>query len=332
MKTATKFIMLDRDGTIIGDPGQPLMTITAADILPGVVEGLRLLQENGYRLYIISNQGGIGWGRYTEEQFLESQRQCFAVFAAQGIIFDGDEYCPHHPEKKCGCRKPAIGMWDRLRARFTDLQPENGAMIGNRDTDVQFGMNVGCRSARIDTGQYPCNIVADDSVRDVGEFARRLIHGDQEVLTLQDVVLCTERAREAGRKIVTTNGTFDLLHPGHLFLLTQARLRGDLLIVGVNSDASVKRYKGPDRPIDSQNVRACRVAHHADAVFIFDDDDPRPWLQKIRPDVHVNAETYGKDCIEAPVLREIGAELVLVPVKPDLGSTTKLISSTNYSQ
>ncbi len=322
-----KFILLDRDGTLVRDPGQPIMTVTSEDILSGVVEGLRLLQDNGYEFFIVSNQSGIARGNYTEEKFLESQRQTFSVFKEQGITFDGAEYCPHHPDANCGCRKPAIGMWNRLKERYSGLIPENGAMIGNRNSDVGFGKAVGCRTARIDTGQYPYTVIADDTVRSVGEFAERLIHGNPTVQLLHDVAALSEKAREEGKTIVTTNGTFDLLHPGHLYLLTQARLRGDLLIVGVNSDASVKRYKGPDRPVEPQDVRALKVARHSDAVFIFDDDDPRPWLSKIRPHVHVNAETYGKDCVEAPVLREIGAELVLVPVQPEFGSTSAILQN-----
>lgn len=323
-----KFILFDRDGTLIRDPGHPLMTVTAADVLPGVVEGLKLLKKNGYKLFIISNQSGIARGNYTEEEFLDSNRQMFAVFAEQGIAFDDAEYCPHFPEAKCGCRKPETGMWERLKKRHPGLNPKDGAMVGNRNSDIGFGKGVGCRTARIDTGEYPYTIVADDTVRGVGEFAERLIHGDPQVQSLQDVIALRKKAK----KVVTTNGTFDLLHPGHLYLLTQARLRGNLLIVGVNSDASVRRYKGPDRPVESQKVRAERLARHADAVFIFDDDDPRLWLPKIRPDIHVNAETYGKDCVEAGVLKEIGAELVLVPVKTELGSTTQAISSAkNFS-
>ncbi len=149
--------------------------------------------------------------------------------------------------------------------------------------------------------------------------------------SLAEAVLHAERCRAAGKTIVTTNGTFDLLHAGHLFLLSQARLQGDVVIVGVNSDASVKRYKGPDRPREPQNIRAQNVAGHADFVFIFDDDDPRPWLPLIRPHVHVNAATYGVECVEAGVLRWIGARLVLVPVRPELGSTTANLRGSSPS-
>lgn len=151
------------------------------------------------------------------------------------------------------------------------------------------------------------------------------IFSDEEwrVMELERVVRFADGMRAEGKTIVTTNGAFDLLHPGHQFLFQEARKHGDIVIVGVNSDATVKRTKGPDRPIEHQLTRALHVATHADAVFVFDDPDPREWLKKIRPHVHVNAETYGENCIEAPVLKEIGARLVLVPVKKELGSTTE---------
>lgn len=149
------------------------------------------------------------------------------------------------------------------------------------------------------------------------------------VVSLREAALAAEHARRAGSTVVTTNGTFDVLHEGHRFLLSQARSHGDLLIVGMNSDASVKRYKGPDRPSEPQSVRAQRVAERADIVFIFDDDDPRPWLPVIRPHVHVNAATYGTECVEAGVLRAIGAKLVLIPVRPELGSTTANLRRTS---
>lgn len=145
------------------------------------------------------------------------------------------------------------------------------------------------------------------------------------VLTVEEIAQLTRSAQSDGKVVVTTNGSFDLLHPGHLFLLDEARKQGDILIVGVNSDASVKRYKGPDRPIESQDIRAAKVSEHADFVFIFDDDDPRNWLKIIRPNVHANAVTYGDDCIEKPVLDEIGATLYLVPIQEELGSTTEFL-------
>lgn len=149
---------------------------------------------------------------------------------------------------------------------------------------------------------------------------------EHKITTIAEAATLAKKARAEGKTVVTTNGAFDVLHEGHLFLLEEARKEGAVLIVGVNSDASVKRAKGPNRPIENERTRARHVAMHADSVFIFDDDDPRAWLKIVRPDVHVNAATYGENCIEAEVLKKIGAKLVLVPFKKELGSTTERLS------
>src|SRR5436189_4458510 len=94
-------------------------------------------------------------------------------------------------------------------------------------------------------------------------------------------------ARGAGRRIVFTNGVFDLLHPGHLRYLQAARRHGDLLIVGLNSDASVRRYKGPLRPINAETDRAevLDALECVDAVCVFDEDTPADIIRRVRPDV-----------------------------------------------
>src|SRR3954464_1087877 len=107
------------------------------------------------------------------------------------------------------------------------------------------------------------------------------------------------RARQAG-SVVFTNGVFDLLHPGHVELLEAARREGSALIVGVNSDASVRRLgKGPDRPLKEQPVRARVVAGLAavDTVVLFDEDTPLELIQQLAPDVLVKGADYARNAI-----------------------------------
>jgi glycerol-3-phosphate cytidylyltransferase len=147
------------------------------------------------------------------------------------------------------------------------------------------------------------------------------------ILTIDQAAVMSTDAQKSGKKVVTTNGTFDLLSVAHVRLLEAAKKEGDILIVGVNSDASVKALKGNDRPVVSEEERATLVAslRAVDAVFLFDDADPRVWLSVIKPDVHVNSEEYGKECVEAETVREIGAKLVLAPRATDIKSTSKRI-------
>jgi len=134
-------------------------------------------------------------------------------------------------------------------------------------------------------------------------------------------------ARAAGRRIVFTNGVFDILHPGHLRYLQAARAHGDLLIVGLNSDASVRRNKGPERPINPETERAELLEALAcvDAVSIFDEDTPADIIRRVQPDILVKGADWpadqivGRDTVEAR-----GGRVILEPVEQGY-STTDLI-------
>jgi D-beta-D-heptose 7-phosphate kinase / D-beta-D-heptose 1-phosphate adenosyltransferase len=136
----------------------------------------------------------------------------------------------------------------------------------------------------------------------------------------------TLRAR--GKRIVTINGSFDILHNGHLHILNEARQQGEVLIVGLNSDSSVRSYKGADRPIVSERQRAemLLALRMVDYVHIFDESDPIAFLREIRPDVHVNGSEYGPDCIEAETVRQHGGRLHIVGRIPGL-STSRLVGT-----
>src|SRR5207244_12910677 len=114
-----------------------------------------------------------------------------------------------------------------------------------------------------------------------------------------------EEARASARRVVFTNGVFDLLHPGHVRYLQQARALGDVLIVGVNSDRSVRANKGPDRPINSEEERAAVLAALAvvDAVTIFNEETPHDVIVDVQPDVLVKGADWAADAI---VGRDIG--------------------------
>jgi rfaE bifunctional protein nucleotidyltransferase chain/domain len=135
------------------------------------------------------------------------------------------------------------------------------------------------------------------------------------------------RARCDGR-VAFTNGVFDLLHPGHIDVVIGARRRGDVLIVGLNSDASVKRLKGPDRPVRTEAERAYVLAalEPVDAVVIFDQDTPLALIQHLRPDVLVKGGDYSESTIVGA--REVlgwGGEVAIVPLTPGQ-STTSIIA------
>ncbi len=128
--------------------------------------------------------------------------------------------------------------------------------------------------------------------------------------------------------IASLNGSFDLLHAGHLHIIYEASKQADLLIVALNSDISIQTYKSELRPILSLEYRLKMISALAfvDYVTAFDEVDPLVILEKIRPDVHVNGSEYGPNCIEADLVRRNGGRLHMVELVPGL-STSALIAN-----
>ena len=149
-----------------------------------------------------------------------------------------------------------------------------------------------------------------------------------------DVAELVREHRELGRRVVFTNGCFDILHTGHVTYLGQARQLGDLLIVGVNSDASVRRLKGPDRPVVPEQERARLVASldSVDMVAVFDEDSPRSLIEAVRPDVYVKGGDYTPEMLpETELVRSLGGEVVLVDYLEDR-STTSIVERIRSSK
>jgi rfaE bifunctional protein nucleotidyltransferase chain/domain len=132
--------------------------------------------------------------------------------------------------------------------------------------------------------------------------------------------------REKGYTIATLNGSFDLLHAGHLQIIFEASQVADKLIVALNSDASIKQYKSPHRPILPLEYRLQLMAAltFVDYVTWFEETDPIRLLQSIKPDVHVNGAEYGVNCLEAETVLSHGGTLHIVPLVSGL-STSQII-------
>ena len=132
--------------------------------------------------------------------------------------------------------------------------------------------------------------------------------------------------KNKGKSIVTINGAFDLLHKGHLHILFEAKKQGDILVVALNTDACIKRSKGANRPVKTLQDRLAMLSavRWVDFVTWFTQDDPRDFLKVARPDVHVNGSEYGPKCLEAQMLKQIGAKLHIVDLVAGL-STTNIV-------
>lgn len=149
----------------------------------------------------------------------------------------------------------------------------------------------------------------------------------QKILTWSDLDRWVAYWRFLEQKIVFTNGCFDLLHLGHVSYLEAAAQLGDVLVVGVNSDDSVRRLKGPTRPLQSQEARTRILAalEFVEAVVIFEEDTPLRLIEKIAPDVLVKGGDYTPDSVVgAEFVRSRGGEVVILPFVEGY-STTGLI-------
>jgi D-beta-D-heptose 7-phosphate kinase/D-beta-D-heptose 1-phosphate adenosyltransferase len=135
------------------------------------------------------------------------------------------------------------------------------------------------------------------------------------------------RVRRSGGKVIFTNGCFDLLHRGHLFLLREARKLGDVLVVGVNSDASARRVKGPGRPVtpEEDRVELLEALPCVDHVVIFDGDTPEALIRRVKPDLHVKGGDHvGNRLVEESVVKEFGGEVVVLPLLPGRSSSATI--------
>ena len=147
------------------------------------------------------------------------------------------------------------------------------------------------------------------------------------VKSLAEGAAYAESRRAAGRRVVFTNGVFDILHPGHLRYLRQARALGDALIVGLNADASVRRNKGPHRPINDEQERAEILAalECVDAVVIFGEDTPADIIRAIQPEILVKGADWAEDAIVGrDTVEARGGRVVRVPIEQGY-STTEII-------
>jgi D-beta-D-heptose 7-phosphate kinase/D-beta-D-heptose 1-phosphate adenosyltransferase len=159
------------------------------------------------------------------------------------------------------------------------------------------------------------------------------------LLSRQQLASVAAQLRARGKRITTINGSFDLLHAGHLHILREASRQGDVLIVGLNSDRSVSGNKGPTRPLipEAQRAEMLLAMRYVDYVHVFDEPEPMAFLAQVRPDVHVNGAEYGEDCIEAPTVRRFGGRIHLVNRIDGLSTSGVLeklafANTTNLSQ
>ena len=155
----------------------------------------------------------------------------------------------------------------------------------------------------------------------------------EKIVSLQELPAWREALREAGQRLVVTNGCFDLLHAGHVTYLEQAATLGDVLLIGCNGDESVRQLKGPSRPLNSEADRAVVLAalESVGAVAVFPEKRADNFLRLAKPDVYVKGGDYTPETLDADeraVVESGGGEVVIIPFVPGK-STTSIIERMN---
>lgn len=152
----------------------------------------------------------------------------------------------------------------------------------------------------------------------------KVAYNEKKYVAVCDLQPVVRETQAAGRIVVFTNGCFDLLHPGHVRLLQDAKQFGDILVVGLNSDRSVQRLKGPGRPIFQEDDRVSMLAALAcvDYVVVFEEDTPIPLLERLRPDILVKGDEYSPDqVVGREVVEGYGGRVERIPVVQGLSTT-----------
>ena len=151
-----------------------------------------------------------------------------------------------------------------------------------------------------------------------------LTHIQSKIMTADELANQVKDWRSSGKKIVFTNGCFDVLHRGHIEYLAQASDMGDILIIGLNTDNSVKRLKGESRPVNDQHARSLLLAalSFVDAVTLFDEDTPFNLIKTIMPDILVKGGDYKKeDIVGHDIVKANGGKVITIPLTEGYSTT-----------
>ncbi|QLQ38970.1 D-glycero-beta-D-manno-heptose 1-phosphate adenylyltransferase [Micromonospora robiginosa] len=236
----------------------------------------------------------------------------------EGAVVGGADGSPRRSHSTPVPASHAVGAGDAYLAAMTLAL----AAEANLPTAAQLAQ-LAATITVADTGTCVCR--REDLLAALGAGGDEA--GHPALVGADELTALVAEHRAAGRSVVFTNGCFDVLHPGHVRYLTQARALGDLLIVAVNSDGSVRRLKGADRPVNPVEDRTALLAALAcvDHVVIFEEDSPARLIEAVRPDVYVKGGDYPPEMVpEAPLVRRLGGQVRTLGYVPDR-STSAII-------
>jgi D-beta-D-heptose 7-phosphate kinase/D-beta-D-heptose 1-phosphate adenosyltransferase len=273
----------------------------------------------GFSLSEAEEQGPVDWEQIIRRRLEDWHMQALLITrGAEGLSLIDRQGFHHFPT---GAREvfDVTGAGDTVLAAFALAASAGGsfadaAQLGN----AAAGVAVNKAGAAV---VYPYEIERELDARRT--FAGSKIRTRSEMLGVADGL------RRDGKRIVFTNGCFDLLHVGHMHLLNEAKKLGDVLVVGLNSDASVRNLKGESRPIVSEHDRSEAIAalECVDYLVVFDEPDPMELIRAVRPDVLVKGGDYKEsEVVGAEFLRSYGGEVALIPLREGI-STSRLVEA-----
>jgi len=223
---------------------------------------------------------------------------------------------------------------DQKEQHITCTPHDNKNAIGAGDTFIGALTLALCANAEAKTAADIASAAAsiviqkeDTAICSAVELKSYFSGDPKYIMSLDDLAKKVEEMRKANKKVVFTNGCFDILHPGHISLLSRANALGDVLIVGLNTDRSIRKIKGKDRPINTLKDRIAVLAslQSIDYLIAFDEDYPKSILKVLQPDIYVKGKTYTSDELpEATLVKKMGGDVKLLPLRYSF-STTQLI-------
>lgn len=168
-----KAVFLDRDGTIIQDRHY-LLSPEGIRFLKGAFEGLKILKKSGFKIFIVTNQSGVGRGFLSLPRLNEINKEILLRLKAQGLYVNGVYFCPHHPKENCTCRKPKPRLVLRILKEYPEIEPRRSVTVGDKESDVLFGKILGTKNVLI-SKENEVSTEADFVARDLKEAAIRIL-------------------------------------------------------------------------------------------------------------------------------------------------------------
>ena len=329
-----KAIFFDRDGTLTKDKKGYTFKVEDFSLYNGVIKGLNLLKEE-FIFFIVSNQSGIGRGIFDEEDLFNYNNRLISELGKHEIKIEELYYCPHLPIQSCDCRKPKSKFINDAVKKY-NLDIENSYVIGDKVSDIEMAENANCHSVLMMTGHGSDEFAGlknfkPDYVAYSMEYAAYFILSkhNNKIKSFSYLGILQKEIKSRRKTIVSLNGTFDIIHNGHIKIISEASKQADVLVVAINSDASVKELKGQNRPINNEFCRARFLLglEYVDYVVLFSQKTPIEFLEILKPNIHTNGEDYGENCIESTTVIKNGGKIHVVKLIKGI-STTQILKGT----